>query len=76
MATSTISLCLCTLTLALYISTSWAFPTRLYSEYDDTIDTDDIISNTEYQILSDIEDDLQSIKVSVFVAFNYHNALC
>ena len=66
MASGTVSLCLCTLTFALYITGSWSFPTRFYTYYDDAVDTESIISNTEYKILRDIEEELQHIKVSTY----------
>ena len=68
MASSTVSLCLCTLTFVLYIGGNWAFPTSFYTDYDDAIDTESIVSNAEYKILRDIEEELQHIKVSM----SYH----
>ena len=66
MASSAVSLCLCTLTFVLYISGNWSFPARSYTDYDDAIDTESIISNTEYRILRDTEEELQLIKVSLY----------
>ena len=67
MASSAVYLCLCTLTFVLYISGSWSLPTRLYTDYDDAIDTESIISNAEYMILRNIEEELQQIKVRMYL---------
>ena len=49
----------------MYIGGNWAFPTRFYTDYDDAIDMESIVSNAEYKVLRDIEEELQHIKVSM-----------